>query len=512
MDCPRCGAVAGDGLECPRCGVVLAKALRAVPRGNRTPAADDPEDQQERGAAGGSRWLSTLAMAALGILAIALLVRAFREEDRPAAREPLATVTQGSSTSAAADEPSAGASDIAPPPRPAPSSPAPVDPTRLPKGSQPEDFSAVARLTDRLNGHVPISADDLRTAERLFESYPDATRGLLQATLVAIARQHRNARRYDEAERLLTRAGSLLPASNLVPREILLLRLEQQDWPGAERAANELLRRLPQDAEAVQALAFALIRQDRSREARGILEAYLIDHDDSVAKSLLERILAGDKQERGLQQQTLAHFSVRYDGNSQEDVGREVLGVLERHYATLATTFDHQPTETIPVVLLSRQAYYGSGSVPAWAGGHYDTFDGRVRIPIGGLTTSLTPQLDGTVLHELTHAFVADYSKGVAPTELQEGLAQWMEGYRTDEQAMKLLVTGRIDGVGASYLSALAFVEQLMAERGQGSINDVLAEMAKTRSADEAFRSVYGDGYYQTVAAARTRWRQLYGS
>ena len=82
------------------------------------------------------------------------------------------------------------------------------------------------------------------------------------------------------------------------------------------------------------------------------------------------------------------------------------------------------------MILFSREAYYDASGAPAWSGGIYDGIDGRIRIPIGGLTASLTPDMDGTLIHELTHAFVADRTRGVAPREIHEGLAQYMEGKR----------------------------------------------------------------------------------
>jgi len=48
------------------------------------------------------------------------------------------------------------------------------------------------------------------------------------------------------------------------------------------------------------------------------------------------------------------------------------------------------------------------------------------------LTASLNPELDQTLIHELVHAFLADRSRGVAPRDLHEGLAQYMEGKRLD--------------------------------------------------------------------------------
>jgi hypothetical protein len=132
--------------------------------------------------------------------------------------------------------------------------------------------------------------------------------------------------------------------------------------------------------------------------------------------------------------------------------------------------------------LLARQSYYDATGAPAWSGGQYDGFDGRVRLPIGGLTSSLTAELDDILLHELTHAFVADISRGIAPREIHEGLAQLMEGKRSQallgEEGSRALADGRLQGVGGF----------------------------------EAFRSVYGKGLDDLRQDWATRLRQRYGS
>ena len=122
---------------------------------------------------------------------------------------------------------------------------------------------------------------------------------------------------------------------------------------------------------------------------------------------------------------------MRYDGEAHEDVGREILRQLERHRATLSAPSTTSPASHSGDPVLS-ESYYDATGAPAWAGGHYDRFDGRIRIPIGGLTAALTPDIDGTLVHELTHAFVAERSRGLAPREVHEGLAQFMEGKRLE--------------------------------------------------------------------------------
>jgi hypothetical protein len=374
----------------------------------------------------------------------------------------------------------------------------------------------VDRLGAQLRGRAPLGPEEVRAAESLYARYAAPARDLLEAVLLGAAEQQRGRHRHADAAAMLRRALEVAPSSSRPKKALVALLLDSGEWAGAEAEARDLVVLEPDDAEAVRGLAYALVRQDRSREAIEVLQSFLESHKDVESRSLLDRIHHDVAPESGLEEQRLAHFHVRYDGDAHEDVGREVLRVLDRHYATLVRTFDHQPSAPIPVILLSSRSYYDSTGAPAWSGGNYDSFDGRVRIPIGGLTTALTPDLDDALLHELTHAFVTECSRGLAPREIQEGLAQFMEGKRTEtllgDHGLNALADGRIAGVGGFYVASLGFVEDLLAQRGQGGINDLLQAMADTGSADEAFRKVYGKDFRGMMTEWAARLRQRHGS
>ena len=438
MDCPRCGAPAVSTPECPRCGVVLAKARRErVPRTASRPGASPT-----------SPWRAlVLPVLGLALVAGAAAIHLRRSPPAPAA------VPSGPSPTPA--RPAASRDEPPPPPveAPPPIAPPPeiADAALRAASAADADRETATRLSDRLQTRAPLTAEDVRAAEDLFGRYPVPARDLLEAVLIGAAAGHREGRRYDAAAALIERARAVAPESPRGPKALLALRLETSDWASAESAARDLLVRVPSDAEAARGLAYALVRQDRSREAIDLLASFLDRDPDPETRALLERFQRDQGPEASLDEARLAHFHVRYDGDAHEDVGREVLRVLDRHYATLVRTFSHQPAAPIPVVLLTRQSYYDSTGAPAWSGGQYDDFDGRVRLPIGGLTASLAADLDDTLLHELTHAFVADLSRGVAPRELHEGLAQLMEGKRFQavlgEQGSRALADGRLRGV-----------------------------------------------------------------
>jgi hypothetical protein len=294
------------------------------------------------------------------------------------------------------------------------------------------------------------------------------------------------------------------------------LRLQAGDWVTAEAVARGLLTLDPRHAPALRGLGYALLRQDRPREAADALRTSLEIQESHEARTMLSDVEKTLRDERGLRDHQLSHFNVRYDGEAHEEVGREVLRLLERHYATLVTSLDYEPQASIPVILFTREQYRTSDGGPAWSAGSYDSFDGRIRIPVGGLTAALTADIDGVLLHELTHAFIADRTRAQAPRDIHEGLAQYMEGKRTERllnpEHLKALADGRIQGVHGYYFQALSYVEYLVGLRGMGGINDLLRAMGETPNAEEAFQKVYG----QSSSALRSAWwarlRQQHGS
>jgi tetratricopeptide (TPR) repeat protein len=380
------------------------------------------------------------------------------------------------------------------------------------------DRSKADDLARRQATPASITAADVQAAEDLLSRHSEERgfRNLLEAVLLSVAARHYQLRQFPQAIAYLQRAQQVQPTSTRPSLALMEVAFQTGDWALAESAARAAIALDPRQFEAWRGYGYALMRQDRNREAVDALKTALGIQDDASARSMLMRIEKGMADERGMSERRVSHFNVRYDGEEHEAVGREIVRQLEHHYATLAGALDFEPTATVPVILFSRDGYYNASGAPAWSGGAYDQMDGRIRIPIGGITSSLTPDIDGTLIHELTHAFIADRTRGVAPRTVHEGLAQYMEGKRIESMLsrdqLKALADGRIGGVGGFYLGSLAFVEYLMATRGQGGINDLLKTMGETGNVDEAFRQVYGTTLQGAQSAWVARFRQQYGS
>ncbi len=494
------------GESCPRCGVVFKK-IPTASRPRPAVAAPAPTRDTTPGRST-SAVVSLVAFAGLavaGYFAVRLALRA------PA----------GAPAPAAVEAPRQGAAPLeSPPPPPPRASVTPALPLAAPTttGIPAKDVDAASDLTLKLNARQPLGLQDLRTAEDLYGRYASESslKTLLSASLLRLADQERSQRRLSEALAYARRAVSLGDDDGRGRVTLMTLHLEAGAWTEAEAAARDALRVLPRDPIVIEGLAYALFRQDRNREAAEYFRTVVEIGGSPTAQGYLERIQKNLADERGMTEQRLSHFHVRYDGGEHEEVGREILRALERYYAWLTSTFDHQIAEPVPVILFTQQGYYDASGAPAWSGGVFDHTDGRIRVPIGGLTSALTPDMEGTLMHELTHAFINDRSHVLAPREVHEGMAQYMEGKRLasqlNERQLKALADGRIGGVGGFYLSALSFAEYLMALRGQGGVNDVLKAMADSGSVDDAFRQVYGQDYAATRQLWWNRFHQQYGS
>ena len=504
MICPRCGHAATGQPVCPACGVVFAKIRQTRPASPAATRGLDPVTGDEEPAR--PRWPFVLLVAVL--LAGAGLVLNGR---KPAAAPP---------PESSAEAPLVLPRDAGPPPPVvAAETAAPIEELKPEAAGIPDaDRNKASALAQKLNARGAVYASDVDLAEDLFARFPgeDALRDLLEGVLLAKAEQERTSRLFAQAAAHLQRAAALQPTETRARVALVQVMLEAEDWAGAESAARSVLSLEPRHRDALLGLGYALMRQDRNAEAADALQAALDVRDDDATRALLARIRKGMDDEKGMKEQQLSHFHVRYDGDTHEAVGREILRALERHYATLEVTLDHQPAAAIPVILFTRDGYYNASGAPAWSGGIYDGIDGRIRIPIGGLSASLTPDMDDTLIHELTHAFVADRTRGVAPRDIQEGLAQYMEGKRLaaelNSEQLKAFADGRMGGVGGYYLASLSFVEHLIAQRGMGGMNDLLKAMGETGDVDEAFKKVEGRSY----AAARSDWlgrlKQQHGS
>ncbi len=318
-------------------------------------------------------------------------------------------------------------------------------------------------------------------------------------------------------------------------------RARQNDWSGALTAAQtyegksgdaslsmsymlalslEKLGRRP-DALAVldrpifQSCPTATAPEDVSAcsAARQMREIFLASASPSAGAAIGVRTREALNIDASKEQIQSDRFDVRFDGESQSGVARDVLFVLDRAYTRLTDVYYDRPAQKIPVVLHSGQDYFTKTGAPWWSGGVYNSHNGAIQIPIRGLPSTLPREMEDVLVHELSHAFVDDMSGGFAGRDLQEGLAQYMEGKRVEQELglaqLKRLANSNGQSVGSFYMLSLAISEQLVQSRGQSMINQLLKAMKETGSEDGGFRKVFGQsGAAMKKDILETFWRR----
>jgi hypothetical protein len=314
-------------------------------------------------------------------------------------------------------------------------------------------------------------------------------------------------------------------------------RARQGDWTGAEAAARTYESLAGETIGVATTLALSLQSQGRGAEALAVLDRPLYAacpkpasrfEADACETALglrrtlspaLERIPETTRTRAALDvspskdQIQSERFDVRFDGDTQTGVARDVLFVLDRAYTRLADIYYERPARKIPVVLHSSRDYYSATGAPFWSGGQFSSHTGAIQIPIRGLPSTLPREMEDVLVHELSHAFVDEMSGGHAGRDLQEGLAQFVSGKRIESELtlpeLKSLANSRGQDVMNFYMLSLAVTQQLVQSRGQGRVNDLLKAMKEAGSEDRGFVKVFGQSALAMKAdILETFWRR----
>jgi len=247
---------------------------------------------------------------------------------------------------------------------------------------------------------------------------------------------------------------------------------------------------------------------------------------DPEVEQALAKAERDKSEEESYREGETAHFSLKYYGGAAPELARGILRALEEDFRDIESQLDYTPPEQISVILYTQQAFADITRAPGWVGA---LNDGRLRIPVQGLN-EVTPELARVLKHELTHSFITQKSRGRAPTWLQEGLAQWMEGKRSSSAAGALVAA--VSQGGAPPLSALegswmglssnaaafayawslAVVEAMIQSGGIGDVSRLLDRVGTSASTEAAVRDSlhcdYGDLEQQAVTYLRREYLQ----
>jgi hypothetical protein len=426
-----------------------------------------------------------------------------------------------------------------PPVRPmAPESPAASNVS----GLSPGDLQFLNALSARLQQpSAPLPSDDeVDRVDRLVADHGSNTELRTFAVGLHVRRADKDLRAgsYAAVHQSLDKAKALDDREPQIYLVEAQAKAAQSDWSGVEEAARtydevsgedlvislilaesfQSQRRVPEalsvlDRPVFQSCPTATSAADinncrAAQQMRAALAAYSEAAPTTAARSRAALLVDADKAQ--IQSEK---FDIRFDGDDQSGVARDVLFVLDRAYVRLADVYYDRPARKIPVVLHSSRDYFTKTGAPWWSGGQYSAHDGGIQIPIRGLPSTLPREMEDVLVHELSHAFVDEMSGGRAGRDLQEGLAQYMEGKRIERELgtaeLKRLASSGQRNVMSFYMLSLVVAQQLVQSRGQGTVNQLLKAMREAISEDEAFNKVFGQtGSAMKKEILETFWRR----
>ena len=243
---------------------------------------------------------------------------------------------------------------------------------------------------------------------------------------------------------------------------------------------------------------------------------------DAEVEHALEKAERDKAEEESYREGETAHFDLKYNGSATPDLARGIMRVLEEDFRDLESQLDFTPPDPIGVILYTGESFADITRAPSWVGA---LNDGRMRIPVQGLT-AVTPELARVLKHELTHSFIGQKTHNRAPTWLQEGVAQYMEGRRSTAAAGALLnaasqgelpplanLEGSWMGLGGgeasfAYAWSLAVVESIIQTGGMTDITRLLNSIATAPNTEAALRETLHNDYADLQQQALTYLHQ----
>jgi tetratricopeptide (TPR) repeat protein len=306
---------------------------------------------------------------------------------------------------------------------------------------------------------------------------------------------------------------------------VAYLHLRRSEYKQSLDYLERARRVAPENADVAKLEGWAYYGLNKIDQAVAEWKRALALRADPEVQAALDKAQRDRQEEEGYKENESAHFTLRYSGAAEPALAREVLRTLEAHFSAIESELNFTPPDSIGVVLYTQEAFADITRAPGWVGA---LNDGRIRVPVQGLT-GVTPELSRVLKHELTHSFVGQKTRGHAPTWIQEGLAQWMEGKRSGDNAEVLAQVykeghaaslGNLEGswmglpsdaAGYAYAWALANIEYIVQTDGMGDIERILDRIGSGSSTEAALREVLHSDYNDLMQSTAEYLNKTYG-
>src|SRR5712691_5805748 len=308
-------------------------------------------------------------------------------------------------------------------------------------------------------------------------------------------------------------AANYAPEEPLMLLNVAYLHLRRSEFKESLDYLDRARRFAPDNADVAKLAGWAYYGLNKLDQAVAEWKRALALRPDSEVQRALDKALADKQEEESYKENESSHFKLRYSIESE---------------------LNYTPPDPIGVILYTQDAFTDITKAPAWAGA---LNDGRIRVPVQGLT-AVDQELSRVLKHELTHSFITQKTRSAcmagrnctnrAPTWIQEGVAQWMEGQRSGENASVLvqiyhegqaIPLGQLEGswikmsgdtAHYSYAWSLANVEYIVQADGMGDVERILDRIGAGMATEVALREVLHSDYEDLMKSTAEYLRKTY--
>ena len=335
--------------------------------------------------------------------------------------------------------------------------------------------------------------------------------------------------RYEEAAQLFTQALNLSPGNETIRRNVARVRtalghrlLQAGSLQQAREQYQAALDLVPDESAALVGLGDV---QLRLREPRAAVETYrravgleprnpdayvrlgqayytlgdlaaalseweralTLRPNDAALRQRMEQVRSEARLQSGYRSRDSQHFRVIYEGQRREDVGQELLQILERAYTDVGYELGAYPPYDVQTIFYSEVDFTSS---------HYGLLDGKIRVGLRGLNLG-DSLLRAVLYHEYAHALIYAITRGNNPPRwVHEGLAVHIEKWRADgykQEAVQQARAGVIPTLDASpYVHGSAAIAHLIERYGIRMIQRMLQRMGDGVTFVQAFQEIFG--------------------
>lgn len=327
-----------------------------------------------------------------------------------------------------------------------------------------------------------------------------------------------------------TKAASLDPKNPVIQMNLAHAYWEQRDPAMNQDFLERLIELAPHEPFPHMALADWLQERGRLAEAaRHLNQATERAGSDpslqSYLRTVTSKVQRTDQMESRLASRDGAHFTVKYDGDTDVDSWTIVLDILEEAYREIGQKFGHFPSKPVVVVLHPNAIFQANTGSPAWADGLFDPVLGRIHLPTQGALTDRA-WLKRVLRHEFVHALLHDQqgiNHNAIPTWLNEGLAMQLSSdhwpdveqlRRHDVSVIPLTALegswGDLSGEAASvaYLEADSATRYLLHRYGMHEVQQLLGRLKKKQSLAAAIQAELSLSYDQFQSRWMAHWQE----